>query len=74
MKEHGMIINVEAGELAIRVDGERVNLVHHSAETGDVMISLSQLAAHNLGVVLPDLAREAGNAIIGNSVNEMRRR
>jgi hypothetical protein len=68
-----MIIKVEVGELQVRTDGERVNLITHAGDGPSVCLSLSPLAAHNLGVVLPDYVQEAAGAAIGNIVGEMRR-
>lgn len=62
-----MIINVEVDELIVRTDSSRVNLIHRSVVDGahrNIMLSLSQLAAHNLGVVLPDYAQEAARNCI----------
>lgn len=66
-----MQVNVEVGELYARTNGERVSLVVH-ADQGNIELSLSQLAAHNLGVVLPHLAQEAADASIAAAMAEMR--
>lgn len=54
-----MIINVEVGDLHIRVNDGRVNLIAYGENGKHVMLSLSVLAAHNLAVVLPDYKEEA---------------
>lgn len=57
-----MIFNVEVGELHVRTADGRVYLVVHDENRQSVMFSLSPLAAHNLGLVLPDYTREAAIA------------
>ena len=65
-----MRVMIETGELYARVNGDRVSLIVH-ADQGNIELSLSPLAAHNLGVVLPGLAREAACADIASAVKEM---
>lgn len=69
-----MIIPIEVGELAIRTDNGRVLLIAHHVEgekVVNVMLSLSPLAAHNLGAVLPDYSEQAANEIIYRTVDEV---
>lgn len=63
---------IEVGELTVRTDDERVNLIHHPSDgRRSFMLSLSPMAAHNLGVVLPDHATEAGGNTIAGSMKIM---
>ena len=65
-----MIFNVEVGELHVRTADGRVYLVVHDENRQSVMFSLSPLAAHNLGIVLPDYAREAAIANLASSTRD----
>lgn len=65
-----MQIQVEVGELDARVIGDRVSLTVRNG-TSSVELSLSVLAAHNLGVVMPGLALDASDAVIGASLMQM---
>lgn len=72
-----MQINVEVGELRVGVSDGRVSLIVHDVagdppQMRNVELSLSPLAAHNLGVVLPDYAREAADEEIAAAVATMR--
>lgn len=67
-----MILNVEVGELHIRVSDGRVNLIAYGDDGKHVMLSLSPLAGNNLSAVLPDYVQEAASQAITSLVKEMR--
>jgi hypothetical protein len=64
-----MQVNVKTGDLEARAAGEHV--IFTIRQLPDLVLALDPLAAHNLGVVLPGLARDASDAVIGASVMQM---
>lgn len=63
---------IEVGELTVRTESGRVNLIHHpSDDRRSIMLSLSPMAANNLGIVLPDYVVEAASSAIGAAIETM---
>lgn len=60
-----MIAKVEVGQVEARTEGGRVIIeASRGPACPPVVLDLSPLAAHNLGIELPELAQEAADQVL----------